>query len=282
VQVERVGGAAAFLEAAGPLLLADEARHNLVLGLASTLRDTPARYPEFELWLVRDGGEVAGAALRTPPHFLVVARPRDPGALEALAAALEPGLPGVTGAQPEVDEFARAWLARAGGTSRLTFAQGVFALEQVTAPAGVPGRMRRAGAPDRPLLLDWWRAFSVEALHEEDPDAGELARAVDHRLAGGGAAHVLWEDGGVVVSLAGYSGATPNGIRVGPVYTPPELRGRGYASALVAELSAALLAEGRRFCFLYTDLANPTANRIYERLGYRRVCESASFAFEER
>ncbi|MBA2569295.1 MAG: GNAT family N-acetyltransferase [Actinobacteria bacterium] len=73
--------------------------------------------------------------------------------------------------------------------------------------------------------------------------------------------------------MTGFGGPTPNGIRIGPVYTPPELRGRGYASALVAKLSSSLLAGGRRFCFLYTDLANPASNKIYERLGYVRVCE---------
>ena len=94
----------------------------------------------------------------------------------------------------------------------------------------------------------------------------------------------LWEDGGEPVSLAGWGGPTPNGIRIGPVYTPPELRGRGYATALTAELSQRLLdgrlfEGGRRFCFLYTDLANPTSNAIYERIGYRRVAESAEIVF---
>ena len=64
------------------------------------------------------------------------------------------------------------------------------------------------------------------------------------------------------------------------MYTPPELRGRGYASAVTAELSAELLAEGRSYCFLYTDLANPTSNRIYQTIGYEFVCDSAEYAFE--
>jgi predicted GNAT family acetyltransferase len=106
----------------------------------------------------------------------------------------------------------------------------------------------------------------------------------EHRLASPTAGFLVWEDGGEPVSLAGWGGATPNGIRVGPVYTPPELRGRGYATALTAELSRRLLdgrlfEGGRRFCFLYTDLANPTSNAIYERIGYRRVAESAEIVF---
>jgi predicted GNAT family acetyltransferase len=96
---------------------------------------------------------------------------------------------------------------------------------------------------------------------------------------------MLWEDEGEPVSFAGWGGRTPNGIRVGPVYTPPELRGRGYATAVTAELSQGLLDGrlfdgGRQFCFLYTDLANPTSNAIYERIGYRRVAESAEVLFD--
>jgi predicted GNAT family acetyltransferase len=113
------------------------------------------------------------------------------------------------------------------------------------------------------------------------PDRG--AYFVGQRLRGDGTGGFeLWEDGGEVVSLSGWGGPTPNGIRIGPVYTPPELRGRGYATSLVAELSQALLDAGRRFCFLYTDLANPTSNAIYERIGYVRVCEAAMVAFQPR
>jgi uncharacterized protein len=279
MEVRVVDDPAAFLEAAGPLLLADEARHNLALGLAGTLRDGASLYPEHRLWLVEAGGEVVGAALRTPPYNLVLARPTTAEALGLLASSLDEDLPGVVGAVPEVDVFAAAWAEKAGVTFRVHYRQGIYALERVRPVSGVPGEMRRATAADRPLLVDWWHAFAVEALRESHPDLERLERAIDHRLGSAAAGIVLWEDGGPV-SLAGFGGATPNGIRIGPVYTPPELRGRGYASALVAELSGERLATGRRFCFLYTDLANPTSNRIYERIGYERVCESAEIGFE--
>ena len=80
----------------------------------------------------------------------------------------------------------------------------------------------------------------------------------------------------------GWGGQTPNGVRIGPVYTPPELRRRGYASALTASVSARMLAAGRRFCFLYTDLENQTANRIYGDIGYEPVCDSVDYAFVPR
>jgi uncharacterized protein len=279
VRLRLVDDAAAFLEAAAPLLLSDEARHNLILGLAGTLRDDPALYSEHRLWLVEDGEEVVGAALQTPPYNLVLARPRSDAALEGLAAEVDDDVPGVVGALPEVDVFVAAWVRKTGAVAQLVHRQGLYALKGVRPVSGVPGRMRPATQDDRPLLLDWSRAFAVEALHEDPAGEERVVRGVDHRLSSQRAGFVLWDDDGPA-SLAGFGGATPNGIRIGPVYTPPERRGRGYASALVAELSAELLSGGRRFCFLYTDLANPTANRIYERIGYERVCESAEIAFE--
>ena len=277
MQVRVIDDPGEFLEQAGPLLLEDEARHNLMLGLASTLRDHPQRYPDFRLWLVEKDGEPVGAALRTAPHNLVLARARDDSAVDALAQAVDDELPGVVGSVPEVEQFARAWASRNGVTAEVRIAQGVFALERVEPVTDVPGAMRSATSEDRPLLLEWYLAFAVEALPGE-PDEERMASELDHRLTAGDAGIVLWDDDGAV-SMAGFGGSTPNGIRIGPVYTPPELRGRGYASALVAELSSSLLADGRRFCFLYTDLANPTSNRIYERIGYVRVCESAEIEF---
>ena len=105
------------------------------------------------------------------------------------------------------------------------------------------------------------------------------ARAiVDARLGGGEAGIALWEPR-ADPSRSSASGPTPNGIRIGPVYTPPELRGRGYGSALTAQVSQLQLDRGKRFCFLYTDLANPTSNAIYMRIGYERVCDSRELAF---
>ena len=268
----------AFLEMAEPLLMSDEARHNLILGLAGTLRDHPGRYPEFRLWVVTERDEPVGAALRTPPHYLVLARTRDASAAAALAAGIDDELPGVVGSLPEVEQFAAAWSARTGREARRVRDQGLFALEQVEPARAVAGSLRDATEADRALIRDWYRAFAAEAVGDENPDEERLEQTISHRLEAESAGLVLWVDG-EPVSLAGFGDPTPSGIRIGPVYTPPELRGRGYASALVAELSSRLLESGRRFCFLYTDLANPTANRIYERIGYRRVCESAEIEF---
>jgi predicted GNAT family acetyltransferase len=158
-------------------------------------------------------------------------------------------------------------------------AQGVYALDRVVPRVAPPGRARPATAADLPLLLDWLDAFFREAMREAEPHAERLAEMVDHRLAAPDAGFVLWETGGATVSLAGFGSQTPTGVRIGPVYTPPEHRARGYGTAVTAAVSAERLAAGRRFCFLYTDLSNPTSNRIYEQIGYRRVCESREVDF---
>lgn len=278
--VERPEDVAAYAAAVRPFLLTDEARHNLMLGVTSTLERLPDLYSAAYFWLVRDDtGEVVGAAQHTPPFNITVARPARDGVLVALASAA-PDVPGVVAAVPEVDEFTAHWCAAHGARARVEIDQGVFALEAVTDLPRAHGSLRRADDGDRGLLEPWLRDFGSEALPDELHDDEQIRRLIDQRLHAEPGGFFIWSDGGEPVSLAGAGSRTPNGIRIGPVYTPPQLRGRGYATSLVAELSQLLLDRGLRFCFLYTNLANPTANAIYERIGYVRVCTSRQVAFE--
>lgn len=269
-----------FLEAAGPVLLRDEARHNLIFGICSTLTEEPAAYPTAHFWTVVSDGEPVLAMLMTPPFNIVVSQPAELAAPAFAARALVDhgiSLPGVTGALPEVDRFAEAWESLSGAARRLRMAQGIYAVRSVRLPGAVEGGMRLATIDDRTLLVGWFEAFAAESLPEGAPHQ-EVEDAVDRRLRSSGG-FALWEDG-EVVSLSGFGGESPHGIRIGPVYTPPPLRRRGYASALVAQLSRQLLDAGRDYCFLYTDLANPTSNRIYMDVGYELVCESADYSFQ--
>ena len=158
--------------------------------------------------------------------------------------------------------------------------QGIYALDAVVPPPPPPGAPREATPADRELLVRWWGEFGLEALSAVEQDEEQNGRSVDHKLAAPGNGIALWEVGGEPMSAVGYGSPTPTGVRIGPVYTPPEFRGRGYASALTAHVSTEQLAAGRSFCFLYTDLANPTSNRIYQAIGYEFVCESAEYAFD--
>ena len=160
--------------------------------------------------------------------------------------------------------------------------QGVHALEQVAEVPAPPGRPRSLQPEDLELLLVWTRAFSEEADPGGHWDEEEARRRLTQRLkADTPSGYWMWEDG-EPVCLTGYFAPTKTGIRIGAVYTPTALRRRGYATALVAAVSREMLARGRRSCFLYTDLANPTSNAIYRRIGYRLVCGAAEIAFVGR
>ena len=278
--VKQLTDPADFLAAAGPLLLQDEARNNLILGLAGTLRDSSTSYPSFHLWIASDGDVVVAAALQTPPFNLVLAG-TDDGVAGLAKALLDDGveLPGVTGAVPEVDTFTARWQAGTGVTAAVRMRQRIYGLEQLRPAAAVSGRAREATKADRDLLVAWVRAFADESLGDIPSPADDVEPTVDHRLQSDFGGFMLWEDE-EPVSLAGWGGRTPNGIRIGPVYTPPEHRRRGFGSAVTAAVSARQLAAGRRFCFLYTDLANPTSNKIYMDLGYAPICDSVYYAFE--
>jgi uncharacterized protein len=266
-----------FLAAAGAFLVRREAEHNLILGICSSLGETPERYGEPYLAVVERDGTVVAAALRTPPFRLVLSEIDDPAAVDTLVADNLPRqMPGVTGPTEQVRRFAETWNARGGPHATLASSERIYRLTTVIPARPTAGTRRLATLQDRDLVIAWTEAFMREAFGSAD--AVEVAADVDRWLARRGRTIHLWEDGDPV-SLCGVGGETPNGIRIGPVYTPPEARGRGYASALVAAVSQAELDAGRTFCFLFTDQANPTSNHIYQAIGYVPVRDVDAFAF---
>jgi uncharacterized protein len=280
MQVIQCEGPQAFLERAGEFLLADEACHNLLLGIPA-LRGSElgsGRPPYFAA--VLEGDHVVAAAMMTPPWSVVLSNTPRPSSARLIAEdLLAHGAPppGVHAPAPVSERFARAWRELTGDRTRRIGTHRIYRLDRVRPVGGVPGRFRTATVADRAVLVPWIEAFLLEAFAGRAvKTSGEetFERRIAERTGG---LHV-WEDGGPR-TVAGHTSPTPHGIRVGPVYTPPEFRGRGYASACVAALSASLLAQGYRFCCLYTDLANPTSNRIYQRIGYEPVCDVTEYAF---
>jgi len=280
LELRRFADVDGFLENAGQFLEAREAEHNLILAICSYVRDRPDTFGDEAPWFaaVLDGERVVATALRTPPHNLVLGEIDDPRAIDLLVTdRLDDDLPGVLGRVEHARAFAEGWAVATGRSWRPHMSERIFRLEAVIAPRPISGRLRTATPPDRSLVVRWIRAFQDEALGEDDADAAETL--TDRWLEGRGRTLFLWQDGGIV-SLCGVGGTTPHGIRIGPVYTPPPARGRGYASALVAEASKLQLEAGRRFCFLFTDLANPTSNHIYQSIGYVPVSDVDDLRFE--
>jgi predicted GNAT family acetyltransferase len=187
-------------------------------------------------------------------------------------------LPGVHGQKRDARAFSSLWEERTGAVASVFTAQRIYRLHRVDPPRPVDGRMRVALPADVPLVAGWLDAFGVEALRNTpDPD-GARASAVRFIAGIGRRTLYLWDDGRPV-SMTLAAAVTPNGSRIGAVYTPPEVRGRGYASTLVAAASQSQLDAGRRFCFLFTDLANPTSNKIYQAIGYEPVCDVDEYRF---
>jgi predicted GNAT family acetyltransferase len=273
MELVRHPGVDAFRRRADAFLVAHEAENNLLLGLSASLRESPGLYTEAPyLATVGADGAVVAVALRTPPHNLVLsAAPAE--AIELIARDVERagGTPGVLGPSADARAFARAWSALTGAAPGAVVAERIYQLDAVVPVTGVAGSLERATVADRDLLVDWLERFTIEALGPAD--RASLERTVDIRLASGVAGYFLWRVDGDPTCLAACSGPTPSGIRIGPVYTPPALRRKGYGSACVAALSQRCLDGGRRLCFLFTDLANSTSNSIYQAIGYRPVCD---------
>jgi predicted GNAT family acetyltransferase len=280
-RVQRYETAPAFLAAAGDFLGRREAEHNLMFGIASNLTADPglSAGPPL-LATVSQRGAVVAAALMTPPWNIVLSCTDRPEAWAALVkdlVAKDTVVHGVTAPVESAAAFASQWTAVHDVVPERAMAERIYRLERVIPPTAVSGGMRLGTTFDRDLLVSWVNAFLVEALEPRNPE--EAAVLVDRSFRAGTRTWYLWEDGGRPVSVAATGGPTPHGIRVGPVYTPPEVRGHGYASAVTAAASQAELDKGRTFVFLFTDLENPTSNRIYQQIGYEPVIDVDQIAF---
>lgn len=275
---------AAFLAFTQPHLERAEAANNLMLGLATRLvthRDR-FKHPPY-LATVSDGAELVAAALMTPPRDIIVysGRPEREAALRLIAEDLHAAnwpLPGVNGPAEDSAAFARIWAELTGAKARIKVHMRVYELREVIPPARpAPGVLRVADLNHLDLIVTWLADFEYEALGNT-PDRDEMREALLVRLTDGD--HYLWEVDGQPVSLTAVGRRTRHGVSIGPVYTPPEQRGHGYASMCVAGVSQRILDTGRVFCALFTDLANPTSNHIYMGIGYRPLGDFDDYAFE--
>lgn len=269
--VTRYATAEDFLRDVGDFLMADEAENALMIGMAHALvgHDTPAYFAA-----VHQNGTPVLAAFSNHPEKLGLSQTAEAAAVGLLVADVIAACPRVSrigGPEPTVAHFVAIFVAHTG--RRVTDRMGtrIHRLDELRPPTRLPaGALRMAVEADLPTLVPW-----VEDFLAHIGDQGEARQIAEERVRGGQV--FVWDDG-ELRSMAGWSGKTPNGVRVNLVYTPAALRGRGLASATVAALTRLLLDEGRHFCCLYTDVTNPISNAIYAKLGYRPVSEAALYA----
>lgn len=280
------GDAAGFLAAAGDFLRAERARNTALLTVTETAIADPSAFaaareadpdkrPLFGWWTAADGA-VGGAFLHTPPFPVLLTAMPLPAATELAAKALA-GRPlsGVNAYDEVATAFAAAWADGTGGQVTVHRRMRLYRLAGLVWPdPAPPGAPRTAGDDDMALLTEWVTAFSDEV---EETEGADHVAAVRERLSYGGL--LLWETDDGPVSLASFTRQVAGMVRIGPVYTPPRWRGHGFGSAATAEVSRAALAAGADEVLLYTDLANPVSNAIYQRIGYTEVEDRVALSF---
>lgn len=267
-----------YYERVKDYLLEHEAQHCLLLGLVNSLICTPDRFShQPDLAVVEEDGMIASVGFRMPPNNLILSRCVSSQAFAILVQELhrqQAIVPGVYGPSDEADTFAWVWQEVTGQSIQVAMQQRIYQLDTVEPIAKANGYIRQAIQADRDLLVYWTQAFEEQALGCTDRQ--NVEGFVNRRLNEGSL--YIWQNE-QPVSMVGKSGPTPNGIRVNPVYTPPECRRQGYASSCVAALSQTLLNQGHRYCFLFTDLANLTSNHIYKTIGYQPVGDATEYRF---
>ena len=225
---------------------------------------------------VAHGGEVQFAALRTTPWPLL-ASPLESGAdgFVELWLQADPDLDSVSSVPATARAIASAWELQTGGTARRTMREAMHILDEVhDPPRPARGELRVADAGHRSLLVGWMRDFVTEA---GIAGATQAESMVDGRMRRD--CLLVWHDE-QAVSMVGVTPEVAGVVRIGPVYTPPALRCRGYAGSAVAAASRHALAQGAERCMLFTDLDNPTSNKIYAEVGYRRTDDWEEIALE--
>ncbi len=270
-----------FLAESREKLLERECVNNVVLGVADSVAGGRNYGPEAPLFATVFATDVLElAALMTPPHNLMVAPVGKEAerAADSLAAHLcrtGAAPPGVMGPVDAAHAFAAAWQRETGHGSTVKMSMRTHELRKVNPCVPAPGRLRRAVDSDVELLAGWVSEFNVAVKHAEE---NHNAEATARRVVESGRAYV-W-DNGRPVSAAARVRPSPRGEAVGMVYTPPECRGRGYATSCVAELCRLVLADSKEFVMLFTDLDNPVSNHVYRKVGFEPVEDFVDLAFE--
>jgi len=268
-RVELHAGAQLFLEAAEPFLRSDPFSTNVPSVVAARIAMGQESDNGNNVWatVTGSGDRVVGVAMHTPPHPVFVSRMPADGAASVARALATRGraATGVNGALEATRPFASTWLALTGDDSVQITAMRLYRLDTLVPPPGATGHgLVAASAHDVDLMTNWLAAFHDEVQTE----APRLDwQAIAERRVRAGEVH-FWEADGVIVALAGVSASALGVSRVGPVYTPPAHRRHGFGAAVTAHATASAVAGGAKHVVLYTDLANPTSNSIYQKIGF--------------
>ena len=272
-----------FYHIVSDFLLRNEAKNNLLFSILNTIKINQKRYGEESpiLVTVKENDEIKLVSLRTPPYNQVLSYTDDISSIDLLAKALlqkNIELPGVLGFKEGAHRFAQLWCKYKKRKSQIIRNERIYELEKVAEETLGNRKFIIGSEANQSLILTWAKEFILEALPEttESQIIRSRKNLVDDIK---NKKIFLLMENKKVVSMARKAGKTPNGNLVNLVYTPSDLRRRGYATECVAKLSKQILEEGNIFCFLFTDLMNPISNSIYQKIGYRPVIDIDEYKF---
>jgi uncharacterized protein len=284
MEVTRYESIPAFYEEVETFLLDQEDRAGLMLGNSLRFRDKEWEKENPLLATVKKDGEIMLAAMLIPPYALLLLEKNETEGVAAVPHLVEYlvkedyAIHKVNSPKSVGQAFARHWTRAQQLEEKVLMDLRLYTLHSVIHPAIRPGKLRPATNKDLTFLPQWIVEMSGEInqlMTREEAEDYAKTRVENGFL-------FIWEDEGKAVSMASKTRPNIKGVSVNLVYTPKELRGKGYASACVAALSEYLLQDGYEFCTLYTDLANPTSNKIYQNIGYAPVCDYIEIKFNEK
>ena len=272
-----------FNELVFPFLLKHEAENNLLFSILNSLKEDFYRYGDNKpvFISITENNKIKLVSIRTPPHNQILSYTDNLLTIDVLIDELIKNnfdLPGVLGFKKGAESFVKLWCREKGINTKLVANERIYKLERVAEETLGKNEFIKATRLYEDKILQWAKEFLIEALPERNNEMIEQSLKRVTKAVRKGKFFLLLENN-EPISMAQKAGKTPNGNVVNYVYTPPELRRRGYATECVAKLSNYILEEGNQFCFLFTDLMNPTSNSIYQKIGYRAVIDVDEFQF---
>jgi len=274
-----------FYNKAFSFLVKHEVKNSLPLTILNSLKKNIQKYGKEPplMFSLAENGFIKLISLMTPPRDLIISYTDDLNNVKILVEELSKKnvyLPGVLSFKEAADKFTKLWCEKNSLESKLLRRERIYKLTKVSEETLGDKLFSVATKPHQPTVLKWAREMITEALLEVTEEEllrnnNNLKDEFEHENS---QIYLLFEDK-VPVSMARKAGKAPHGNAINLVYTPPFLRRKGYATECVAKLSKLLLENGNDYCFLFTDLSNPTSNSIYQKIGYRPIIDENHYRF---
>jgi predicted GNAT family acetyltransferase len=284
MEVTRFLSIPAFYDEVESFLLEQEDRAGLMLGNSLRFKEKVWEEEQPFLATVKKDGEIMLAAMLIPPYALLLLEKDEADGVAAVPYLVDYlvkedyAIQKLNSPKAVGRAFSEEWTKVHHLEEKVVMDLRLYTLQSVIQPAAHTGKLRKATDADLTFLPQW-----VLEMTQETNQLMTLAEAEEYALQRTKNEFLfIWEEDGRPVSMASKTRPNIKGVSVNLVYTPRGLRGKGYASACVAAVSEYLLQEGFEFCSLFTDLANPTSNKIYQNIGYNPVCDYIELKFNKK